>query len=365
MTKALLFFFLLTVTNLMAQLQRGDQLITFGNSASLQLGVNQQALTGDLLTLGGTNRSKNMQLYTLPNYSFMVSDRVMVGMAFTGISVATEANIKAFAVNPNVRAYLTNEASGGVYGGLGYVILSSNRFGGQNVSAAYPHVGASFRLTPNLLFGPEVGVLVYKQAPNQVSAALQFEVLLDQQQPGGDPFMSRLARGSFLLGTTGVGYTNVGRSETTAFAIRPQVHYLFTGSTAIGLRAASYAQSYVDPGVGRGPIREEQKTASVGLSLRQFVPTHRRVVPFVEVGYNTNSVTVDDEQTRRTQGEALRGSYASRDVALGTLLFVRPTIALEAGVGHTRSGAASDERLLTAHRTTSLLLGGRIVLGKG
>ena len=337
-----------------AQLRRGDSFITFGGNTSTALTAIDFPLGSDLVGLGRGRSLPGLNGAISPSYSTLATDWLELGVS---VSAATSGNggPRTLALNPTARAYLTNSANGGLFVGAGLLYLHSDLLPAGSELSVVPSLGASLPAGPSVRAVPEIALVPFANSPNQLSISLAFQFLLNGPT---DTLASvfRFEKGSVMWGTSVSGLAmELERNGGLSLGLTPEVHYFLSESAALGIRG-KYTSRRV-----RNPNRstEPEYTLAGGLSLRLFPKNTGRLTPFLQFGANYNRTSRRDGHSAYSQYSITR-TYLSYDAGVGTLIFLRPGIALETGFNYTLSKAGyvtlpADDNVL------GFTLGGRFL----
>ena len=354
-----LVLFLLSASIVTAQLQRGDHLLGFGQHIAFQNVAYDVALDDGLLSLGSASGTGGgTQLYSLPNYSWMLTNRLQLAAGVTTSGRQAIGDADLFGMNLGLRGYLTNDPGGAVYVGVDYLRLTGQLVGEQTISGIYPNGGFTVNLGETVQMSNEIGaVLANHDIPTQLLFSIQLSFLLSPTAAETQRELPKVASGTIMLGTGGLSYTRVANSGLGQFLISPEAHYFATPTTAIGIRGKY--QSVLDNDQGmEGPAR----AIGVGASVRQFIyPFRRTFAPFVQVGFLHNWLNADVASLGYYTYRQTEGRYVSLDAAVGGLIFLKPALALELGLGYTDIRAESHPAV-GKERALALTLGGRFMI---
>ena len=201
---------------------------------------------------------------------------------------------------------------------------------------------------------PEINYLMFNNLADQLGFSLAFEVNLngpEQDNHSPDCF----ARGSVMVGATAAGFAQeLGGREAYAISLAPEVHYFRDEHFAFGLRVRYSSQSAADGYSGNALY-----TLAGGASLRCFLSSTGWLTPFLQFGANYNRTN----ELRTFYGYyRTESNYMSYDAALGTLVFLRSNLALEAGLAYTNTFSNEYGTLPRDRKVVGFTLGGRFVI---
>ncbi len=340
-------------------MQRGDHLLGFGQHIAFQNVAYDTPLDDGLLSFGSASGTgASIQVYSLPNYSWMLTNRFQLAAGLTTAGHQGLGSADLFGLNVGLRGYLTNDPRGAVYAGVDYLRLSGETVGEHALSGIYPNGGFTVNLGETVQMSNEVGVLLANHdVSSQLLFSIQLSFLLCPAAADTDRKAPDVASGTFMLGTGGLSYTRVATTGQSQLLVSPEVHYFATSTTAVGIRGKY--QRVLDNNRGmEGPAR----AVGVGMSLRQFLyPLQRTFVPFAQVGFIHNRLEADIHSLGDYFYHSTEGRFVSLDAAVGGLIFLKPALALELGVGYTDIRAESHPAV-GKERALALTLGGRFLI---
>jgi hypothetical protein len=356
----LCFFTFLASLPLAGQLKKGDQFLGFGQPIAFRQLAYSVPLSDNLFSIGSASgTSQTSQLFMIPNYGFMANDWLHLHGAFQLIGNGPIQDIESFGLTLGARGYLTNGPGDRMYVGMDYLLLSGSNMVRKSVSGIYPNLGYAITVGGAAQLSNEVGFLVAnKDFPTQLLVSSQLSFLLTPEGVA-ERVTPDYRRGSLMLGIGGLSFARVFSSGDKQLLITPEVHYFFTNTTAAGLKLR-----YQHVPIEDWNFKGQGTVMGAGLNLRQFFSLPgRRFAPFAQIGANYNDFSGKLDYSYYSP-DSFEGNFFTFDAALGGLIFLRPTLALELGVGYSSMRSDKHPRL-DDERAVALTFGGRFLLPTG
>ncbi|WP_157976128.1 hypothetical protein [Lewinella sp. IMCC34191] len=347
--------------SLSAQLKRGDRLVGFGQHVAFQNVAYDIALDDGLLAFGSASGTNNSTVvFSLPNHSFMLTDWLQLGLSMRTEGHLSLKNKDYLGLGIGLRGYLLNSPRGGLYLGGDYLNFSGYLVGEKNVSAFYPNGGVTIPIGDAVQLSNELGFLVAnRDFPSQMVFSVQLAFRLSPTKNEALANVPDVKINDWMFGTGSLSFSRVSSSGVHQLVISPEAHYFATPTTAFGLRG-KYQRV---PANNRG-FSGEATAWGAGFTLRQFFhPLRRQFVPFAQLGMLHNWLKEENRYYGYYGSGQIEARYFSFDAAIGALIFLRPSIALEMGVGYgTLRG--EGQRGVNNERSISLTFGGRFFISK-
>lgn len=306
---------LLAATQLcFGQLRKGDHLLIPNNSPSISTSAVPTPVGSNLGGLYVTPEGDFQILSFTPSYGFVVSDQVVLGANFGYALLLENGNSMGIGgASLFGRYYFRNTERAQLYGGLraGFIVNNSGNLKSETDIFIQPNAGIGLPLSPGIIFSPELNYTVIK-GQNLLGLNFKLEFVLGSNNRPEEPARGRYGRGSFMLGTQLGGLTLAG--QNTTLRLSPDA-YFFTGQRfALGVNIGTQIESRNTGTNSRNHF---------GLAMRYFPVQGKHIDMFVHLGGNVESLS---------GGSGGRQLY-SADIAVGGLLFIRETVALEGGLG--------------------------------
>lgn len=304
-------------TSLLAQLQKGDRLLTLSDGQLASSIIEQAAVSEVIGTLVTSTEADGVAITIMPSYGFVLSEKVLVGGSLGVFSFLGDGFSNTnILVSPYARYYFLNKPELMVYGQAQAGLLTGDDFFGSRTSAQAA-VGLSIPVTNAVLFSPELGYQV-QEGSNVLALSLQTEFILGRHNRPEDKGIASFGKGSWMFGTSLGGFSIINRGANT-YSLSPEVHYFLSNNFALGAGAAFVTTNF-----------QGLAASNTLLSLkgRFYLESGKHFTPYIQLGglFFNNGFTGDFGFPVSSE------SSFGLDGGIGGNLFIRDNLALEVGI---------------------------------
>lgn len=325
-TKLLLLLLFVLPLGVNAQIQKGDQLLTFAGFSDIFTGqFTQFPIRGDIgRAIFVLEEGSNSASTFTTEYSFALTNRFLLGGV---VGFANFDDDTGLSIGPKLRYYVKNSENLQLYGSFTAVFGDNlNDDLGEVETAFEPAIGGSVPIANNVLFAPQLAYRIYSGGrTNELVLQTQVDFLIGPNRISGGTVVPEFGKKTVRLGvgTNGLSIRARGGNFSLNSSLSPSLYYFVGEKNALGFHF-NRDQTLISPEVG-----DDITLSSVTLTLnfRHYLKRNNRVTPFADLGAGAAVLlsTIGDASTNSDFSPFL-------DLGVGTDFWLSSNMALELGL---------------------------------